>query len=160
MAAKASEAPLPDLRDFTLVRSFDAPRELVFAAFVDPEHMQHWWAPRGFRMLSCALDLRQGGAWRMRIRSEDTGAVHTEVGVYREINPPERLVFTQAWVRGNGTLTPTTLVTVRFSESRGRTEVRFHQQAFASASACRSHEAGWSSSLELLTEYVDGRTRP
>ena len=160
MAAKASDALLADVRDFTLVRTFDAPRELVFAAFVEPERMKHWWAPRGFRMLSCALDLREGGVWRMRIHSDETGAVHTEVGVYREIRPPDRLVFTQAWVRGNGTLTPTTLVSVRFLERHGQTEVSFHQEDFGSAQACQSHEAGWSSSLELLTEHVDGRTRP
>ena len=160
MAAKASEATLPDARDFTLERRFDAPRALVFAAFVEPERMKHWWAPRGFRMLSCALDLREGGAWRMRIRCEETGAVQTEVGVYREIRPPERLVFTHAWMRGNGTLTPTTLVTVRFAEHEGRTEVSFRQEAFGSAEACRDHEAGWSSSLELLTEHVDRRKRP
>jgi uncharacterized protein YndB with AHSA1/START domain len=159
MAAKASDARLADARDFTLVRSFAAPRELVFAAFIEPEHMQHWWAPRGFSMLSCALDLRAGGAWRMRIRSDESGAVQTEVGVYKEILPPERLVFTQAWVRGNGTLTPTTLVTVLFNERDGRTVVSFHQEAFGSSEACRSHEAGWSSSLELLTEHIDGRRR-
>jgi uncharacterized protein YndB with AHSA1/START domain len=160
MVAKASETLLSELRDFTLTRAFAAPRELVFAAFVEPERMKHWWAPRGFSMLSCALDLREGGAWRMRIRSHETGAIETEVGVYREIRPPERLVFTQAWVRANGTLTPTTLVTVRFSEHEGLTQVSFHQEAFTSARACQSHEAGWSSSLELLTEYVDRRIRP
>jgi uncharacterized protein YndB with AHSA1/START domain len=160
MGAKASEAAPAALRDFTLVRTFEAPRRLVFAAFVEPERMKHWWAPQGFSMLSCALDLREGGAWRMRIRSQETGAVHTEVGVYREISPPDRLVFTHAWLRGNGTLTPTTLVTVSFRERDGRTEVRFHQRDFATPQACRSHEAGWSSSLELLTQYVDGRTRP
>jgi uncharacterized protein YndB with AHSA1/START domain len=160
MAAKASDALPADVRDFTLVRRFEAPRELVFAAFVEPERMQHWWAPKGFSMLSCSLDLREGGAWRMRIRSDDTGAVQTEVGVYREIRPPERLAFTHAWVRANGTLTPTTLVTVLFGEREGRTEVSFHQEAFGSVEACRSHEAGWASSLELLTEYVDRKERP
>jgi uncharacterized protein YndB with AHSA1/START domain len=159
MAAKANDALPADVRDFTLVRRFDAPRALVFAAFVEPERMQHWWAPKGFSMLSCSLDLREGGAWRMRIRSDDSGAVQTEVGVYREIRSPERLVFTHAWLRGNGTLTPTTLVTVLFRERDGGTEVSFHQEDFGSARACRSHEAGWSSSLELLTEYVDRRRR-
>ena len=159
MSANASDlrqaAPLA--RDFTLTRLFAAPRDLVFRAFVEPERMKHWWAPRGFTLLSCALDLREGGAWRMRIRSEATGAVQTEVGVYREIREPERLAFTHAWVRANGSLTPTTLVTVRFSERGDRTEVSFHQQDFATATSCQSHEQGWASSLELLTEYIGGR---
>lgn len=159
MAATARD-PCTSVRDFTLTRVYAAPRELVFAAFVEPERMKHWWAPRGFRMLSCALDLREGGAWRMRIQSDETGAVQTEVGVYRRIEPPERLAFTQAWVRADGSLTPITLVTVRFVERAGCTEVSFHQEDFASPAACRAHEAGWANSLGLLSDYVDRRTRP
>ena len=108
-------------------------------------------------MLSATLDLRVGGAWRMRTKSDETGATQTEVGVYREIREPERLSFTHAWVRANGTLTPTTLVTVRFIERRDGAEVRFHQEDFATAAACQSHEDGWSSSLAKLTAYVGER---
>lgn len=152
MHAKADDA-LQAVRDFTLTRHFNAPRAEVFRAFVEPEHMQHWWAPSGFTMLSCALDLREGGAWRMRIRSDETGAIQTEVGVYREIREPERLSFTHAWVRANGTLTPTTLVTVRFTARRDGTAVSFHQEDFATAAACQSHADGWSTSLDKLTAY-------
>lgn len=158
MHANADDA-LQAVRDFTLTRRFNAPRRAVFRAFVEPEHMQHWWAPLGFTMLSCALDLREGGAWRMRIRSDETGAIQTEVGVYREIREPERLSFTHAWVRANGTLTPTTLVTVRFIEQQGGTEVRFHQEDFATAAACQSHADGWSTSLDKLTAYF-GEGKP
>lgn len=159
MPANASDALRLVVRDFTLTRLVNAPRPLVFRAFVEPERMKHWWAPRGFTMLSCALDLREGGAWRMRIRSDETGAVQTEVGIYREIREPERLVFTHAWVRGNGTLTPTTLVRATFLECGARTEVRFRQEDFATAATCRSHKEGWSTSLEKLTAYLaEGKT--
>lgn len=154
MSARASESTFPARRSFTLNRVLAAPRDVVFRAFVEPERMKLWWAPRGFRMLSCALDLREGGAWRMRIKSDETGAVQTEVGTYREIREPERLVFTHAWLRTNGTLTPPTLVTVTFAERRGQTEVSFMQSDFHSQEFCRSHEDGWSSSLEQLTEYA------
>jgi len=154
MAARAGNSTLPARREFTLNRVLHAPRSLVFRAFVEPDRMKMWWAPRGFRILSCALDLREGGAWRMRIRSDETGAVQTEVGTYREISEPERLVFTHAWLRTNGTLTPPTLVTVEFTERHGRTEVRFTQSDFLSPEFCHSHEDGWSSSLEQLTEYA------
>jgi uncharacterized protein YndB with AHSA1/START domain len=155
--ANVDELLQAPVRDFTLTRRFGAPRPLVFRAFVEPERMKHWWAPRGFTMLSCALDLREGGAWRMRIRSDETGAVQTEVGVYREVREPERLSFTHAWVRGNGTLTPLTLVTVRFTARGEQTEVSFHQEDFATAAACQSHEDGWSSSLANLTTYLGER---
>jgi uncharacterized protein YndB with AHSA1/START domain len=162
MPASAGDSRLPARREFTLNRLLPASRPVVFRAFVEPERMKQWWAPRGFHVLSCALDLREGGAWRMRIRSDETGAIQTEVGTYREIRSPERLAFTHAWVRTNGTLTPTTLVTVKFTEHDGMTEVAFTQSDFHSPDFCRSHEEGWSQSLEKLTQYVphlrDGTT--
>ena len=157
MPANASDALPIDVRDFTLTRVLNAPRPLVFRAFIEPERMKQWWVPRGFTLLSCALDLREGGAWRMRIKSDETGAIQTEVGVYREIREPERLAFTHAWVRADGTLTRTTLVTVRFTARGERTEVRFRQEDFASAASCLSHEAGWSTSLAQLTDYLGTR---
>lgn len=154
MAAKAGNAREPVRRDFTLTRLLAAPRAVVFRAFVEPDRMRHWWVPRGFAMLSCKLDLREGGAWRMTIRSDDSGIVQTEVGVYREIRPPERLAFTHAWVRADGTLTHPTLVTATFSERGARTEVSFRQEDFATAAACLSHEEGWGVSLDQLVGYM------
>ena len=151
MAAKASDARRTEVRDFTLKRVLNAPRELVFRAFVEPDRMRHWWVPRGFTMLSCKLDLREGGAWRMTIRADDSGTVQTEVGVYREIRAPERLAFTHAWVRADGSLTQTTLVTATFS---GKTEVSFRQENFATVAACLSHENGWGVSLDQLAGYM------
>ena len=156
MVAKPSDAPQLAARDFTLTRLLAAPRDLVFRSFVEPDRMRHWWVPRGFTMLSCKLDLREGGAWRMSIRADDTGSVQTEVGVYREIRQPERLVFTHAWVRANGTLTPPTLVTATFTEQAAKTRVTFRQEDFATAAACQSHEEGWGVSLDQLVGYVTG----
>ena len=154
MAAKAGDARRAIAREFTLTRVLSAPRGVVFRAFVEPDHMRHWWVPRGFTMLSCTLDLREGGAWRMTIRSDGTGAVQTEVGVYREIREPERLVFTHAWVRADGNLTPLTLVTASFRERGAKTEVSFRQEDFATSAACLSHEAGWGVSLDQLVGYM------
>lgn len=154
MVAKASDALRVPARDFTLTRLLTAPRDLVFRSFVEPERMRHWWVPRGFTMLSCKLDLREGGAWRMSIRADDTGSVQTEVGVYREIRAPECLAFTHAWVRANGTLTRPTLVTTTFTEQGAKTQVTFRQEDFATAAACQSHEEGWGVSLDQLVGYV------
>ncbi|MBM3647018.1 MAG: SRPBCC domain-containing protein [Alphaproteobacteria bacterium] len=157
MVAPAGDALAFERRDFTLMRLVRAPRPAVFRAFVEPECMKHWWVPRGYTMLSCALDLREGGAWRMRIKADQGGPVQTEVGVYRTIRAPELLTFTHAWVRANGTLTRTTLITVRFEERADGTEVSFRQEDFASAAACRSHEDGWAVSLSQLTDYLGER---
>lgn len=154
MVVKASDTPRLAARDFTLTRLLAAPRDLVFRSFVEPERMRHWWVPSGFTMLSCKLDLREGGAWRMSIRADDTGSVQTEVGVYREIRQPERLAFTHAWVRANGTLTHPTLVTATFTEHDAKTRVTFRQEDFATAAACQSHEEGWGVSLDQLVGYI------
>lgn len=156
MPARAGDALPLAARDFTLTRLLAAPRDLVFRSFVEPERMRQWWVPRGFTMMSCKLDLREGGAWRMTIRDDDTGSLQTEVGVYREIRAPERLAFTHAWVRANGTLTQQTLVTATFSEQGARTRVTFRQEDFATAAACQSHEEGWGVSLDQLVGYVAG----
>jgi uncharacterized protein YndB with AHSA1/START domain len=154
MSARANDALRVAPRDFTLTRLLAAPRDLVFRSFVEPERMRHWWVPRGFTMLSCKLDLREGGAWRMSIRDDESGSVQTEVGVYREIRKPESLAFTHAWVRANGTLTHPTLVTVTFAEHGAKTRVTFRQEDFATAAACQSHEEGWGVSLDQLVGYV------
>jgi uncharacterized protein YndB with AHSA1/START domain len=143
-------------RDFTLTRLLAAPRDLVFRSFVEPERMRHWWVPRGFTMMTCKLDLREGGAWRMTIRDDITGSLQTEVGVYRAIRAPEQLAFTHAWVRANGTLTHPTLVTATFSEQGEGTRVTFRQEDFATAAACQSHEEGWGISLDQLAGHLAG----
>ncbi len=157
MTVRAADAPHAGPRDFTLKRVVNAPRERVFQAFVEPERMKQWWAPRGYRMLSCTLDLREGGAWRMRIRSQDTGEVLSETGIYRTIHAPTCLAFTHSWVRADGTLTHPTLVTVDFADRHGKTEISFRQTDFPSPDACQLHEEGWGSSLDLLSEYIDRR---
>lgn len=157
MAARTSDEALAELRDFTLTRVVNAPRDRAFLAFVEPARMKQWWAPRGYKMLSCTLDLREGGAWRMRIQSEETGNILSEAGIYRAIREPERLSFTHSWLRANGTLTPPTLVTVDFTDRRGKTEISFRQTDFPSSASCRLHEEGWGSSLDLLCDYIDRR---
>jgi uncharacterized protein YndB with AHSA1/START domain len=78
-------------REIVSERSFDAPRERVFAAFVDPELIPEWWGPRGGTTIVDQMDVRPGGAWRYIYR-DDNGAEVAFRGVYREVTPPERLV--------------------------------------------------------------------
>jgi uncharacterized protein YndB with AHSA1/START domain len=99
--------------EIAVMRTFDAPRSLVFEAMTRCEHLSNWWGPRGFALISCELDLRPGGAYRFVQQAPD-GSVHPFHGVYREIAAPERLVFTQIYepfanseVVVTGTLTET-----------------------------------------------------
>ena len=84
---------LPSDREIVLTRRFAAPRALVFEAFTRPEHLTHWWGPRGTTLSTCEVDLRPGGTWRFVVRKPD-GKDEPFRGEYREISPPERLVYT------------------------------------------------------------------
>jgi uncharacterized protein YndB with AHSA1/START domain len=83
-------------REIAITRIFDAPRSLVFEACHDCEHLSHWWGPRGFELTECQVDLRPGGSYRFVQRAPD-GSTHAFHGTYRDIQPPERTVFTQVY---------------------------------------------------------------
>ena len=95
MAARASALLEPSDCALVITRVFDAPRSLVFKVWTAPEHLARWWGPQGFTTLSCAVEVRPGGAWVRRMRWPE-GMLHTKRGVYREVVEPERLVFTYA----------------------------------------------------------------
>ncbi len=85
----------PADREIRMTRLFDAPRELVFAAMTQPEHVKRWWgilSPE-YSVPVCEIDLRPGGAWRYVGRSPKGD--YSFYGVYREVVPPERLVYTE-----------------------------------------------------------------
>lgn len=84
---------VPSDREIVLTRDFDAPRSLVFDMFVKPEHLRRWWGLRGSTLTVCDIDLRPGGAWRYVTRGPK-GHENPFKGTYKEIMPPERLVYT------------------------------------------------------------------
>src|SRR3974390_123503 len=87
-------------REITLVRTFDAPRELVFSIWTEAKHLAQWWGPHHFDNPVCEADARVGGAILIHMRGPD-GVAHVMGGLYQEITPPSRIVFTTA-VDDNG----------------------------------------------------------
>lgn len=167
MAAKSSAATMsaesaqPEL---TITRVLDAPRDLVFRVWTRPEHLVRWWGPSGFTLPQCKMDLRPGGAFHYIMRSGDEGCAttgeaagtdHRLRGIFREIKPPERLVFTWAWEDENGQLGHETLVTVTMVEQGAKTKLTLHQAVFESVTARDAHNTGWTSSIERLAAYVE-----
>ena len=149
----AMARPQPDEAPILrLSRSFAAPRERVFRAFTAPAQMIKWWGPKGFTVPVCTLDPRAGGAWRTVMRSPE-GKDHTVSGVYREILPPERLVFTWAWEE-DGARGHETLVTIELFETAGGTRLELTHELFESESARDLHGEGWSSCLDCLEEAL------
>lgn len=137
-----------DALTLEITRKFDAPRERVFQAFTEPAQLVKWWGPTGMNVVDHDINVREGGAWRTTIRSKE-GEDHTMSGVYREITPHDRLVFTWGWER-DGVRGHETVVTIEFSESGGRTTLSFLQQIFESEEMRDSHQSGWSESLDCL----------
>jgi uncharacterized protein YndB with AHSA1/START domain len=131
-----------------LERVIRADRERAFAAWTRPELLREWSAPEGMTIEEGELDLRVGGRWRV-VMTEPNGKRHEAFGTYREVTPPERLVYTHAWRQGNGSSPETTLV-VEFHEVAGGTRVVLTQEGFASPESRDGHGEGWSSSLNRL----------
>ena len=157
-------------RDFVISRVFDAPRELVWKAFTDPEHMKHWWGPKGFTVRAAKMDFRRGGSYHYCLRSPDGQDMWGKF-VYREIAAPERLVFVNSFSDENGGLTrhPMSLTwplemlsTFTFTEQDGKTTFTIRWSPLNASDAelktfeegRKGMQQGWGGTLDQLEEYL------
>jgi uncharacterized protein YndB with AHSA1/START domain len=121
-SANTLQVSTPSDREIVMSRAFDAPRALVFEAWTRPEHVRHWWGLRSSTMLVCEAEVRPGGSWRYVTTASD-GAEVPFTGVYQEVTPPERLVYTEVYdVEPFNTGDPA-VNTAIFTEEEGRTLV-------------------------------------
>ena len=128
MTMEKAQVTLPSDREVEVTRSFRAPRNLVFRAYTEPQLVRQWMlGPPGWTMPVCEMDVRVGGNFRWRWRSNDNGSEFGFAGTYREVEPPSRIVHTEAFDPGTvgGSYPPgePALVTVTFTESGGVTTV-------------------------------------
>ena len=91
--ARRAKVTTPSDCEIVITRVFDAPRTIVFEAWTKAEHVVHWWDPSGAPLSVCEIDLRPNGAFRF-VNAGPEGAKYPFTGIYSEIAPPERLVFT------------------------------------------------------------------
>lgn len=150
-----NESPI---RELILERVLDAPRELVFQTWTDPQHLAHWWGPQGFTNPVCELDLQPGGAIRIHMQAPD-GTIHPMRGTVHEIIRPERLVFTStAFDDADGNPQLEVRNTITFDERDGKTHLRVQAIVVKSTPevdpALAGMEMGWSQSLDKLAAYV------
>ena len=171
MAAKNSLGDDSADRDFIITRIFDAPRDLVFKAFTDPDRMTQWWGPKGCSVLASRMDLRPGGGYHYGLKTPNGGSMWGKF-VYREIVVPERLVFINSFSDEAGNLTrhpmsPTwplellstitfdkqakgTLLTIRWAPLPSATEEE--RQTFNNAHT--SMQQGWTGTMDQLAAYL------
>jgi uncharacterized protein YndB with AHSA1/START domain len=110
----------PSDREIAIERDFDAPRELVWKAWTRPEYFRRWYGCDTVTLSVCDIDLRVGGAYRYVMRGAD-GMEFVMSGIYREVVPPRRLVYTE---RFNDDPNKEALVTFTLEERAGRTTMR------------------------------------
>jgi len=143
----------------TITRILNAPRDVVFKAWTDPAQLAQWWSPHGFTRSVSELDVRPGGAMRTEMRGPD-GAAYPDRGVFHEVVPPERLVFTSVAIADEaGRPLLEVRNTVTFAELDGRTKLTLQAvvvtAAPAVAGALAGMAEGWSQSLDKLAEYLE-----
>lgn len=154
-----------DVEELVIEHIFDAPRELVWKAWTEPEHLMRWWGPKDFTSPVSEMDLRAGGKYLNCMRSPD-GQDFWSTGFYREVVPPERLVMTDSFADEDGNVVPAShyemsgdwplelLITVSFEEQEGKTKLTLRHVGIPAGESSDLTEAGWKESFDKLDEYL------
>jgi uncharacterized protein YndB with AHSA1/START domain len=152
-------------QELVITRVFDAPRNLVWKAWTEPEHVMEWWGPKGFTAPIVKTDFRVGGKSLLCMRSPE-GEDYWSTGVYREIVEPEKIVTTDSFSDAQGNVVPAShygmsgdwpselLVTVTFEEDDGKTKLTLRHEGFPDRENRDLAKAGWSESLDKLAEHL------
>lgn len=155
----------PTGRELFIERIFDAPRELVWRAWTEPDLVMRWWGPEIFTCPVAQIDLRVGGKFLFCMQSDSGPEIWQKgiwsTGVYREIVEPERIVCTDCFADEQGNVVPATyygmpediplemLLTVTFEEYEGKTRLTLRHVGLPETME-QDAGAGWSQSLDKM----------
>jgi uncharacterized protein YndB with AHSA1/START domain len=170
MEMKSNVAMESGTNELVITRVFNAPRELVFKAWTEPERLAHWWGPRGFKWVSATIDLRPGGVFHYCLQAPNGQEMWGKF-VYREIHAPETLAFIVSFSDKEGkvirhSLSQTwpleVLNTITFSEHNGKTTLVLKGiPVNATAEECKtfrdgfgSMQQGFKGTMDQLYEYL------
>ena len=135
-----------------LRRTLPASPERVYRAWTEPETLARWFTPTSDHTAQVPLlEARVGGAYRLEVRHKD-GALHTAIGVYRELVPWERLRFTWRWE--NKPQMPETVVTIELAPCAAGTELVLTQEHFVDVAERDDHVKGWTGCLDRLRQIL------
>jgi uncharacterized protein YndB with AHSA1/START domain len=152
--------------ELVIARIFDAPRELVFKAWTEPEHVKQWWGPRNFTAPYIAIDFCVGGSFHFCMRGPD-GKDYWNKGVYQEIVVPERIVSVMYFSDSDGNVRKPTdygigpdfptemhdVVTFEIHD-RERTKLTLHRRTPLAVSKRYGEDQGWNQSLDRFAEAL------
>ncbi len=148
----ASPSPRADVKpSLTLKRRLNAPPAKVYAAWTEPEKLAHWFGPSQTvsGSVRAEMDVRVGGRFRVNFKTEN-GEHHDVGGVYREVVPNEKLVFSWAW---HTTPERESLVTVLTKQDGDGTLLTLTHEQFFDEAARDGHKRGWTGTLDKLERY-------
>ena len=158
-------------KDFVISRVFDAPRDLLWKCFTEPERMQQWWGPKGVNVVKAQMDFRVGGTFHYGMQNPD-GQLMWGRMIYREISPPERIVFINSFSDETGGLGrhpmapqwPLQMLSIFTFEDApgGKTKFTVHWSPYEATAEEQAvfdagHDSmtmGWSGTLERLEAYL------
>jgi uncharacterized protein YndB with AHSA1/START domain len=152
-------------RKLLIARILDAPRKRVWKAWTDPERVRRWWGPQGFTSPVCTNDFRVGGRYLYCMRSPE-GEDYWNTGVFREIIPFERIVYTDSFSDPEGNIvSPThygmgsdfpleTLITVTFEDLDGKTRLTLQQIGLPVSVDSENAKQGWNEAFDKLVDIL------
>jgi uncharacterized protein YndB with AHSA1/START domain len=149
----------PEL-DLVLTRDINAPREILYKCWTTPEHLVHWFVPKPHRVTACSLDVRPGG--RCNTTFDVDGNEMQNNGVYLEVVPNEKLVFTDTYTEGWKPNPEPFMTAILTFEDIGNGRTRYTAVArHRSKEAAESHATmgfydGWGTVATQLEEYAQG----
>jgi uncharacterized protein YndB with AHSA1/START domain len=155
----------PEKYAVTVTRIFDAPRELVWQAWTDPEQFKRWWGPRNYTSPVSRMDLRVGGKYVSSMRAPN-GQDFYNAGFYREIVPLERLVYSDSFADPEGNIVPAShygmpsdfpedlIVILTFEDLDGKTKMTMRHEGLPPGPMTDATAAGWNESFDKLAETL------
>jgi uncharacterized protein YndB with AHSA1/START domain len=165
MAERAAQAT----DTLVITRTFDAPRDLVWRAWTEPEMLMRWWGPKDFTCPRAEIDPRVGGRYLNCMRGPAGSELDRDywtTGVFKEIVPPERLVYTDSFADERGNVVPAShygmdgdiplemLVTLTFEESGGKTTMTLRHEGLPAGEHQEGANEGWSQSFDKMAEML------
>ena len=143
--------PAREMEEFSLQieRFIKAPRERVYAAWIDPAQLKQWFGPEDVETHELVADVRVGGKYHWNITNSE-GEKMTARGEYRELQPDRKIVFTWSWDDDEAWANHTSIVTVELSDRDGGTELRLTHENLPNEESREGHSEGWKSALDKL----------
>jgi len=144
----------PEYKTLNITRTFDAPRELVWDAWTQPEQFAQWYAPDDFTIPVCELDVRPEGKVRIDMKGPD-GTVYPSSGEFKEVAKPEHLAFTNSPLDGDGNQLFVVLHTLELAETDGQTTLNLTSEVLSAGPDAAPFLAGMETGLNQAIQKLD-----